>query len=126
MQSERTIFLSAVLVTALTPAAHGSWVKFTDATDHALVLSAVFENDDTEKSTVVGDLNGDGRPDIVVARKLHGYGAGREDLLLLNDQGVLVDSTATFAPEFLSENHNAREVRLVDFDNDGWLDVFLR
>ena len=107
------------------------WVEFTDETATRLFIRPYADGtsrigDDQEKDFAVGDLNGDGWDDVIVVRKEPFSNAGaRQDVLLLNLRGRLVDVTARFAPAFLTTLTDARDVAIVDVDNDGWLDVFI-
>ena len=49
----------------------------------------------------------------------------KTDLLLINQEGVLVDMTADLAPEFISNPSFARDVYTVDVDGDTWDDVVI-
>jgi hypothetical protein len=72
-------------------------------------------------------LNNDGFDDAIIGRKKpfsNPSGAQpKSDLLLINEGGTLVDKTLEYAPEFLSNPTHARDLIIVDFDNDGWKDV---
>lgn len=96
------------------------------ASEERLVLTTVANNDDEEKDIWTADLNKDGWMDVIVVRK-EPFSAPTEppksDLLLLNQNGVLVDATATYAPEFLTNPSFARDIYVTDVDGDGWDDV---
>ena len=49
----------------------------------------------------------------------------KSDLLLINQEGVLVDMTAELAPEFISNPSFARDIYVVDVDGDAWDDVVI-
>ncbi|MDP7434874.1 MAG: FG-GAP-like repeat-containing protein, partial [Flavobacteriales bacterium] len=70
----------------------------------------------------------DGWTDIIVVRK-EPFSAASEppkaDLLLINQEGVLVDMTADLAPEFISNPSFARDIYVVDVDGDAWDDVVI-
>ncbi|MEM9546350.1 MAG: FG-GAP-like repeat-containing protein, partial [Bacteroidota bacterium] len=106
--------------------AQGQWLDWQDITSTNLVLSSVANSDDEEKDISAGDLNNDGYTDVIVVRK-EPFSASTEppksDLLLINENGVLVDRTNEFAPEFISNPSFARDVLIHDLDGDGWLDV---
>ena len=109
-----------LLLLLFTFTAHGQWVEFEDATDEW--LSTGFDAD--EKDIAAGDLNNDGLQDIVVARKTpFSNPGGLPDLLLMNTGSALEDQTSLYAPEFLTNLSDARDVLLVDIDGDNWLDV---
>ncbi len=103
-----------------------TWINFEDETPSRLVLSSVPSNDDQEKDVAVADLNRDGWLDVVVARKAPFSNPGaRADLLLMNVNGVLEDQTAIYAPEFMTNTTDARDLFIMDFDGDGWEDVVI-
>lgn len=100
------------------------WVSFANETATRLQLSSVGINDTEEKDMTVGDFNNDGWTDIVVARKRPFSNPGpRSDVLLMNEQGTLVDRTQDLATGFISTLTDARDVITRDFDKDGWLDI---
>ncbi len=104
------------------------WLNFQVETDDRLVLSSVANSDPEEKNHAVGDLNNDGWPDMVVVRKQPFSSQtqpAKTDLLLINENGVLVDRTAELAPGFLSTPTFARYVIVHDMDGDGWEDVIV-
>ncbi|MDG2245505.1 MAG: FG-GAP-like repeat-containing protein [Flavobacteriales bacterium] len=104
------------------------WLDWSEETDTRLVLTSVANSDDEEKDFSQADLNNDGWMDVIVVRKepfsLPNEPA-KSDLLLMNENGVLVDRTAMYAPEFISKISFARDVFIGDFDNDGWEDVII-
>jgi len=109
--------------------ASSSWSQWLDwdlQTDSRLQLSSVATTDDEEKDLWPADLNKDGWTDVIVVRK-EPFSAATEppktDLLLINQEGVLVDMTAELAPEFISNPSFARDVYAVDVDGDTWDDV---
>jgi hypothetical protein len=111
--------ITGVLFLSLSPL-KAQWVEWEDETDTYLSLGT----DEEEKDVVVADLNNDGLQDIIVARKAPFSNPGaREDLLLMNTGSGLEDQTALYAPEFISNPSDARDVIAVDLDGDGWLDV---
>ncbi|MFG0318432.1 MAG: FG-GAP repeat domain-containing protein [Planctomycetota bacterium JB042] len=108
------------------------WLGYTDATATRLgVAPTAVSGNDAEVDFAVGDLDQDGRDDLVAVRKEPQTTAGkRTNLLLMNVGGSLVDRTAAFASAadvpgdqgFLTPT-NDRDVCLADVDGDGWLDV---
>ena len=113
------LFLLLIFLCQLVQA---QWLDFYAATDEWATLPA----DGEEKDIAVGDLNRDGLEDIVVVRKNPFSNPGaREDLLLMNTGSNLEDQTAIFAPEFLSNPTDSRDVFIGDFDNDQWPDVVI-
>ena len=102
------------------------WIQFTDQTATRLSLLPGGLNDSWEKDIATGDLDQDGRTDAIVVRKLAFSNPGAtSDILLMNINGVLTDSTALYAPGFYNINTDARDVVIDDFDLDGWLDVVI-
>jgi hypothetical protein len=103
------------------------WLEWSDETDERLFLSTVANTDPEEKEVEVADLNNDGFDDAIIGRKKpFSNPAGAQlktDVLLINEGGTLVDRTADYAPGFLSNPTHARDLIIVDFDNDGWKDV---
>ena len=104
------------------------WLEWDIQTDERLVLSSVANADDEEKDIWPADLNKDGWTDVIVVRK-EPFSAATEppkpDLLLINQEGVLVDMTAELAPEFISNPSFARDIYVVDVDGDAWDDVVI-
>ncbi len=111
--------------------ASAQWVDFTTETSNRLRIRPYVDGtahvgDDQEKDFAVGDLNKDGWDDTIVVRKRPFSNAGpRQDILLMNRNGRLIDFTARFAPGFLTKLTDARDVQIVDVDNDTWLDVVI-
>ena len=108
--------------------AQEAWLEWDLQTDVRLELSSVANADDEEKDIWPADLNQDGWTDVIVVRK-EPFSAATEppkaDLLLMNVEGVLVDMTATLAPEFISNPSFARDIYVVDVDGDSWEDVVI-
>ncbi|MCZ6837551.1 MAG: VCBS repeat-containing protein [Planctomycetota bacterium] len=111
----------------------GQWIDFNDETNTRVSFQPFIDApgldprfDDEEKDIAVGDLDRDGWPDLVIVRKEPFSNAGpRQDVLLMNVKGVLVDQTAQQAPGFLTTLTDARDVVMADVDGDGWLDVII-
>ena len=119
----RILLLSAIL-TAVTQSATAQWVTFQDDTATRLSLSSVGINDGQEKDIAIADFNHDFWTDVVVVRKQPFSAPGaRQDVLLMNETGVLVDRTAELAPGFLADLTDARDVLCTDLNMDGWDDI---
>ena len=124
-------FLSSVLGSSLVlfllaSPLQAQWLEWDIQTDERLVLSSVANSDDEEKDIWPADLNKDGWTDVIVVRK-EPFSAATEppksDLLLMNQEGVLVDMTNELAPEFITNPSFARDIYVVDVDEDSWDDV---
>jgi hypothetical protein len=131
MRSIAYIGATLILLPA-TGAAAQSWMTFANETDTRLQSDpSVGVSDDREKDYIVGDLDMDGDDDLICVRKQPFTSIGRNiNILFMNEGGVLVDRTATYAAQsdvagdqgFLTPT-NDRDVELVDVNGDGWLDV---
>src|SRR6202040_275367 len=64
------------------------------------------------QAVAIGDLNGDGKPDVIVANA-----GGSVSVLLGNGDGTLKAATSTLI------NQNAQSLALGDFNGDGKLDM---
>ncbi len=101
------------------------WVHFVDRTDELLNITTITGLDREEKDIAQADLDKDGWIDLVVVRKFP-VNAGREqDLLLMNEAGVLQDRTALYFPEWILDHSDARDVLLTDLNGDGWDDLLI-
>lgn len=118
---------------ACTTSAFGQhWVQFQNETAARSVAdSSIFSADPEEKDYAFGDVDQDGWTDLVIVRKTPFTSTGRRtNVLMMNEGGVLVDRTAEYATQsdvagdmgFLTPT-NDRDVKLVDVNNDGWLDI---
>lgn len=94
--------------------------SFTDRTDQA-GLSEQIGGINCEQT----DYNNDGRPDIFVMRG--GWEFAMRNSLLRNDSegGDIKFTDVTAASGLLSGEHRTHSAAWADFDNDGWLDVFV-
>ncbi len=104
------------------------WLDWSDETATRLTVTSVANSDSEEKDFWTADLNNDGAQDVIVVRKepfSNSSEPPKSDLLLMNVNGVLVDQTALFAPEFISNPTFARDLFVGDFDGDNWLDVIV-
>ena len=122
------LFLGFLLLSGIPFHSDAQWLEWDIQTDERLVLTSVANADDEEKDIWPADLNKDGWTDIIVVRK-EPFSAASEppksDLLLMNQEGVLVDMTADLAPEFISNPSFARDIYVVDVDGDAWDDVVI-
>ena len=122
------LFLGFLLLSGTPFRSDAQWLEWDIQTDERLVLTSVANADDEEKDIWPADLNKDGWTDIIVVRK-EPFSAASEppksDLLLMNQEGVLVDMTADLAPEFISNPSFARDIYVVDVDGDAWDDVVI-
>jgi len=118
------LLAAAALLAPTALLAGEDWVTFTDETATRLVADASVGVSDTEEKDIAsGDVDKDGDVDVIVVRKSPFTTAGkRRNVLFMNEDGVMTDRTATFAPAFLDLT-NDRDVELVDVDGDGWLDI---
>ncbi|OUR95066.1 hypothetical protein A9Q87_00555 [Flavobacteriales bacterium 34_180_T64] len=108
------------------------WLNFEDETGSRIIVSNVTGNadvnavDDQEKDLAVGDFDKDSFVDLVVVRKTPFSSPGaKTDLLFMNRSGVLTDETDLYAPEFLSDATDSRDIICIDVNNDTWLDLFI-
>ena len=104
------------------------WLEWEDITPTNLTLTSVANSDNEEKDMEAADLNNDGFMDVISVRKepfSNSTEPPKSDLLLINTGGALVDQTSLYAPEFISNPTNARDLYIGDFDGDGWKDVII-
>ena len=91
--------------------ANAQWM-FQDATEY-------FTSSPLNASTVVwGDVDNDGAPDLFVG------GGSNSSVLYVNNGRQLVDATVAFGLATLN-TRNVYSAQFVDFDEDGYLDLFL-
>lgn len=129
MQTRRPICqvaTAAAFVLTAAGAAHAQWLTFDNVTSTHLVLNSISMTDPEEKDIAVGDFDKDGDEDLIVVRKRPFSVQGpRQDVLLMNEGGMLIDRTADYAAEFLTAHTDSRDVIVRDFDGDGWLDIVI-
>ncbi len=119
--------LAAAVSAAIAQSASAQWLNFSEETSTRLQLSSVGTSDAQEKDMASADLNKDGWVDIVVGRKVPfasvSTNPGHTAVLLMNDNGVLKDRTSVYAPGFIANAMDCRDVLAVDIDNDTWMDI---
>jgi hypothetical protein len=124
------IGLAAAAVAAAPVSAQ--WVNYVNETATRLVASpSLLVNDNLEKDFGWGDFDQDGDVDLACMRKFPGsIQGGFRDILFMNENGVLVDRTAEYGSTAdvggsfgMLDPVNDRDVKVVDVDNDGWLDL---
>lgn len=100
------------------------WVEFTDVSIAQMEIEdALGINDTFEKDLLAVDIDNDGDNDMIIARKVRfSTAGGLANLLIMNESSVMVDRTATLAPNFLDATDD-RDVIAVDVNNDGWKDI---
>ncbi len=121
----------ALLLAVASNVSQAQWVTFNDATGTRLIFdpadqSTVTIDDTEEKDMIAADFDKNGFQDAAVVRKVpFSVQGARQDVLFMNESGVLVDRTEQYAPEFLTNHTDARDVIAVDVDNDTWLDLVI-
>ena len=125
-------YYTIIFVFCISNSLFAQWLDFNDQSGSRIVVSNISDNsapeavDDQEKDLAVGDFDKDTFTDLVVVRKSPFSNPGpKTDLLFMNVNGVLTDQTNTYAPEFLSDSTDSRDVICVDVNNDTWLDIFI-
>lgn len=112
--------------------ASAQWVNYVNETSTRLVASpSLVVNDNLEKDFAWEDFDKDGDIDLICVRKFPGsVQGGFRDILLMNENGILVDRTTEYGSASLTAGYsgmldacNDRDVKAVDVDNDGWLDL---
>ena len=124
--------LVAISLLAISNPAAAQWVSFSDETGSSLTLNAFEDNpggnplnDNQEKDIAVGDFDKDGWTDVIAVRKKPFSSPGqRQDVLLMNENGVLIDRTDQYALDFIVDLTDARDIWVGDVNGDGWLDLF--
>ena len=132
---QNRIFLTVAATMAVPCAvasAQGAWVNYVNQTSSRIVASSTLIGpDNLEKDFGWGDFDQDGDVDIACMRKFPGsIQGGFRDILFMNEGGILVDRTLEYGiaadvagSQGMLDPCNDRDVKVVDVDNDGWLDL---
>lgn len=127
-----TIAAASIASVALATATHAQWVNYVNETSTRMVAaSSLIQFDNLEKDFAWGDFDHDGDLDLVCVRKFPGsIQGGFRNILFMNENGVLVDRTSEYGTASetagysgLLDPTNDRDVKAVDVNNDGWLDL---
>jgi len=127
------VFLaSSVLAAGMATAQTATWVTYVNESSSRIVASpSLIGQDNLEKDFAWGDFDQDGDVDIVCMRKFPGsIQGGFRDILFMNEGGILVDRTLEYGSaadvagsQGMFDACNDRDVKAVDVNNDGWLDL---
>jgi hypothetical protein len=127
-----TIAAASIASLALSSVVQAQWVNYVNETSTRMVAASnLIQFDNLEKDFAWGDFDHDGDLDLVVVRKFPGsIQGGFRNILFMNENGVLVDRTTEYGsasetPGYfgLLDATNDRDVKAVDVNNDGWLDL---
>jgi len=121
----RMTLAAALLISMQTAVAMGGdWITFQDETATRLTADAgVGATDTDEKDLLAYDVDNDGDQDLIIVRKVRfSTPGGNRDVLFMNELGIMVDRTATLAPDLLDLT-DTRDVQIGDLDGDGWGDI---
>ncbi len=125
------VLVAVSIASALTSlVAADGWVNFVNETSSRLVAApGLGSADPEEKDFAYDDLDKDGDIDLIVVRKQpFTVPNGKRNVLFMNEGGVLVDRTTNFATAATDGGQgflditNDRDVAIIDFNGDGWLD----
>ena len=117
---------------AQNPPLNNQWVEYDNITATNLAVSpGSVSSTTTETDLAWGDLDKDGWIDLVVVRKQAYTSAGkRQNMLFMNENGVLTDRTVQYATDSdvggdlgFRTSTNDRDVIIADVDGDGWDDL---
>ncbi|MBL8858702.1 MAG: VCBS repeat-containing protein [Planctomycetes bacterium] len=131
-----TLIVAGLVASTASAQFNNAWVTFVKDTNRIQnpdgSVATHITTDTEEKDYAWGDVNNDGWTDVVVVRK-NGWSQlpnKRVGYLMMNEYGKLVDRTAQYASDSdlpgdfgLMTPTAAREVALIDINNDGWLDM---
>ena len=132
MKNAHALIGTATVALGASIAGAQTWVNYVNETATRVVASStLLVNDNLEKDFAWGDFDHDGDTDIVCMRKFPGsIQGGFRDILFMNENGVLVDRTLEYgqasdnaSSQGMMDPCNDRDVKAVDVDNDGWLDL---
>jgi hypothetical protein len=130
--STASSLIVGITLPASIAAAQGAWVNYVNESSSRIVASSsLIGPDNLEKDFAWGDFDQDGDIDIVCMRKFPGsIQGGFRDILFMNEGGILVDRTIEYGAaadaagsQGMLDACNDRDVKAVDVDNDGWLDL---
>lgn len=106
--------------------AQSNWVDFTDVTSTNIIGPSPFLTitDQEEKDIAIGDLNGDGKDDVVIVRKLPFSDPGaRVNVILISHNNKLYETTRFGGFEIANIPDDARDVAIFDANGDGKNDI---
>ncbi len=129
---QHTVAAALAASSLLASSASAQWVNYVNQTSSRVIASpSLLVNDNLEKDFEIADFDRDGDQDLICVRKFPGsIQGGFRNILFMNEGGVLVDRTVEYGSAadvagsqgFLDPT-NDRDVKAVDVDNDGWLDL---
>lgn len=105
---------------------------FSESRTIALPAPLYGTSNTASRDSVVADLNGDGRPDIVLSQtRVVPFLAGRGIQLLYNEGGGFSDQSARIhyvnpRPDGTRSYTDPKQIGLLDFNNDGFIDIIER
>ncbi|MFM7259899.1 MAG: FG-GAP repeat domain-containing protein [bacterium] len=132
LSSLTSFLIGTAAATTFVGSASAQWVNFVNETSTRLSAAAgLVVNDNLEKDFATGDFDRDGDIDLICMRKFPGsIQGGFRDILFMNQGGILVDRTPDYGTasdvagsQGMLDSVNDRDVKAVDVDNDGWLDL---
>jgi len=102
------------------------WLEWQQVSDSNILADpSLGVADVEEKDFATADFDNDGDIDLICVRKLPYTTFGnRTNVLFLNVDGVMTDSTFDFAPDFAIAD-NSRDVQVGEFNGDLWPDLIV-